>query len=403
MDAIQLKTSCICGNARPYQDCCGLFAAVPDSSKGNEVSRKWAAFRHALHELYMYSVPLRNLYEAYWEKLGQESYPHHLLMADSEYGRAVTANFFWDYSVQFSDARPILRAARDVEVKNVRMANDFREWSLSSFSLGIVVGVDARHGHLRMLGSEKIHQVVHGGDLPEPGTCVAVRLLSYRGEEYIHPAMLVFPRESFSEAEADSGFHRICKALGMKSIAGLRPDVQCDEWRRHGALFLSLWREQVYDAIIGTPSRNAGMVAHPFNLPDSISVTAKQILSGGAFQTGKNNFEIRYRDVPLAQLNMRKSGIQGVLVDEAFRPHVFSWLAEHLDSPDSIPKSTHENNAPPAADMEHWIRRPLSFLNEESPLQASSHDFGKRKLRDLIDGMLKQGSDVEMLRQRLGL
>ena len=99
---------------------------------------------------------------------------------------------------------------------------------------------------------------------------------------------------------------------------------------------------------------------------------------------------------------MRKSGIQGVLVDEAFRPYVFSWLAEHIELP-SLQGTVGEDTTPSAKDMERWIHRSHSALNGESPLQASSHDFGKRKLRDLIDGMLKQGADVEMLRQRLGL
>lgn len=392
MDTIQPESSCICGNTQSYLDCCGAFAVIPDSFKGSETDRKWADFRHVLHELYQYVFPLKNLHQAYWEKLGQETYPHHLLMVDPEYARTVTANFFWDYSVQFSDARPILRAARDIEGRDVRIANDFREWSLSALSLGIVVEADAKRAHVRLLGSEKIHRVIHGGDLPEPGTCIAARLLPYRGETCVHPAMLVFPRELFSESNANAGFQGICRMLGLKSIAGLRPDVHCDEWRRHGALVLSLWREQVYDRVVGVPSRNAGMVAHPFHLPESTPISPKQLVSAGAFQVGKNVFEIRYRGVPLAQLNFRKSGVQGALVDEAFRPYVFSWLG---DPEKAIPS--------PILDLERWIQRPLSELNGESPLQAASHDFGKRRLRDLVQDLSRQGTDVVLLRQRLGL
>lgn len=208
MDAIKLKNSCICGNTLPYPDCCGRFAQVIGQSDaaasrkigGDEVSeaeRKWADFRHVFHELYMYLFPLRNLYQAYWEKLSQEDYPHHLLMADGEYGRAVVANFFWDYSVQFSDSRPILRAARDLEGKDLRAANDFRQWSLSALCPAFVVEADSHYGHLRLFGAEKLHRVAHGGLLPEPGTYAAVRLLSYRGEEYVHPAVWRFRPRSF--------------------------------------------------------------------------------------------------------------------------------------------------------------------------------------------------------------
>ena len=162
----------------------------------------------------------------------------------------------------------------------------------------------------------------------------------------------------------------------------------------------------MYDAVAGVPGRNAGAVAHPFRLPASGTLTAKQLLSGGAFQVGKNNFEIRYRGVTLAQLDLRKLGIQGRLVDEAFRPYVFSvfsWLAERLNSRGSIPEAAREDAPPTAENLERWIRRPLPFLNDESPLQASSHDFGKRRLRDLIGEVSRRGGDVVMLRQRLGL
>ena len=36
MDAIRLKNSCICGNTRPYVECCGVYAVPPDSGNADE-------------------------------------------------------------------------------------------------------------------------------------------------------------------------------------------------------------------------------------------------------------------------------------------------------------------------------------------------------------------------------
>jgi hypothetical protein len=419
VDAIKLKNSCICGNTLPYPDCCGRFAQAPGPGTSHEVSeneagepeRKWAEFRHVFHELYMYLFPLRNLYQAYWEKLSQEDYPHHLLMSDGEYGRAVVANFFWDYSVQFSDSRPILRAARDIEGKDLRVANDFRQWSLSALCPAFVVEVDSHYGYLRIFGAEKLHRVMHGGALPEPGTYAAVRLLSYRGEEYVHPAILALPSEEFSEVFLEKSFRDIYAMLGLKSGAGLRPDVQCEEWRRHGALFLSLWRERTYDAVVGVPASKACAVP-AFSLPIAntadAETAARKLASSGAVPLGKARFEVRYRALSLARLEMRSSAVQVTLMDESFRLYILRWLEDHLGvrSPDLEElRGNGEKVAPPFSPegLETWMDTSLSFLNGETPHQAQLHDFGRNKLQALLRELSEQGREVSLLRHRLGL
>ncbi len=240
MDSSRLKDSCVCGNTEPYLNCCGRFAALEPPEFG--ATRAWAGFRHALHELYMYLFPLRNLYQAYWERLNGEEASHQKLMSVPEYSRTVVANFFWDYSTQFSDARPILRAARDIEGKNVRMANDFRQWGLCPLWIYFVIEKEEGQGVLRMLGNGKIARVTHDGSLPRPGSYVAARLLPYRNDLCLHPSMLVFP-QSLDEVAAEARLRGICDALGVKSGAALRPDIQCEAWREHGSRFLAWWRE----------------------------------------------------------------------------------------------------------------------------------------------------------------
>ncbi|MDQ3002091.1 MAG: hypothetical protein M3Y08_12635, partial [Fibrobacterota bacterium] len=139
MDASKLRNSCICGNTRPYLECCGRFAdPLPAeaetgfAAKGGDAEiALYHAFRHGHHELSMALFPLRALYQTYWERLTKEEYPHDVLMEDPEYGRAIVENFFWDHFVQYSDARPILRTARELEAKDLRLAHDLMQWSYS--------------------------------------------------------------------------------------------------------------------------------------------------------------------------------------------------------------------------------------------------------------------------------
>src|SRR3954470_20023034 len=88
MDASKLRNSCICGNTRPYLECCGRYADPQPAGSADAPDSEAAsyhAFRHGLHELSTALFPLRSLYQAYWEKLGKEDYPHDLLMEDADY------------------------------------------------------------------------------------------------------------------------------------------------------------------------------------------------------------------------------------------------------------------------------------------------------------------------------
>lgn len=396
MDEVKLKNSCICGNTLPYAECCGLYAGTAGSG-GAERS----AFRHDLHELFMYLFPLRNLYQAYWERLSQEEYPHHLLMADPDYGRSVMSNFFWDYSVQFSDARPILRAARDIEEKELRLANDFRQWSLAPMWIWYVIESDGRHAHVRMADSDTPRRVRHDGELPEPGRFFAGRVLPYRGAEQVHPAVLAFPPEAgdfLSER-----LRGVCRSLGIKSGSGLRPDVQCEEWRNHGAMVLALWRETVYDSRVGIPARTM-TAPQSFHLPAPENV-ARQLEAGGAVSLGRNRFELRYRALSLGRLDIETDGLRVALMDPAYRPHVFRWLADHAGSggEEKAPETPSDAAGKTPKDWKEWAEAPQDSLNGETPMQASLHDFGRRRLSLLLDELPYAEKELSALRRQLGL
>jgi hypothetical protein len=385
----------------PYAECCGTFAKAPVD--GGEGAR--AAFRRDLHDLYMYLFPLRNLYQAYWERLSQEDYPHHLLMADADYGRAVMANFFWDYSVQFSDARPVLRAARDVEEKNLRQANDFRQWSLSSLWFWEVLAADEEVARIRMMDSARTLQVSHGGELPGPGGMFAGRILPHRGREHVHPAVLILPPGS--EEAARERLREAARNLGIRSPAGLRPDVQCDEWRRHGAAVLEAWRAVAYDARVGTPARTM-TPARGFRLPVAARAdAARRLRAGGAAPVDPARFDLRHRALTLARLELEPGDwLQVTLHDEAYRPAVLHWLADHLDAaPWDLSEASPlgAGDFPGAREWDLWAQCPREELNGETPQQASRHDFGRRRLEALLARLTLGDDAMALLRHRLGL
>src|SRR5690606_4803856 len=148
-----------------------------------------------------------------------------------------------------------------------------------------------------------------------------------------HPAVLVFSGGSAGAGAetveaASARMRAISRTLGVKGGVGLRPDVQCDEWRRHGALVLALWREMTYDARVGVPAR-AMAAPHPFRLPVPAGVAPVATLeAGGAVPLEENRFDLRYRALTLARLELEAGDALRVsLQDEAYRSTVLHWLA----------------------------------------------------------------------------
>ncbi len=458
MDASKLRNSCICGNTLPYLECCGRFAdplpeaaessapAPPviiqavdqatnpsrDPGRNEDLAHRfdadtalYHAFRHGLHELSMALFPLRALYQAYWEKLAKEDYPHDLLMEDPDYGRAVVENFFWDHFVQYSDARPILRTARELEGKDLRLAHDLMQWSYAPMWFYRVQERNPRTARLINLGNLKAHTVFHGGRLPEAGEGVLTRILPFRGKEFCGNASLAFndgsaPADGSAAARLESLFRAGCRELGVKPSVTLRPDVHCDEWRRHGSVFLSLWRAEVYDSSVGRPVRGSasgtslspsGASSAPASVVFNLALRSREgmltALSGSpeVRASGAGQWELRFRALRVARLEAKGGNLLVTLSDPAFRAHVRDWIRDRLGDAVGVPEDagtgTLPGESPESQDM--WVHTALDALNGQTPIQASTHDLGRRKLNLLMKDLIKQGRDVVSLKSQLGL
>jgi hypothetical protein len=381
-------------------------AGVPDAD-----SALYHAFRHGLHDLSMALFPLRALYQAYWEKLAKESYPHDMLMEDPEYGRAIIENFFWDHFVQYSDARPILRTARELEGKDLRLAHDLMQWSYSPLWFYRVQERNARTARLINLGNHKAHTVFHDGRLPQAGEGVLTRILPFRGREFCGHAVLAFndgsaPADSAAAARFESLFRAGCRELGLKPSVTLRPDVHCDEWRRHGAVFLGLWRSEAYDSTVGRPARGSG--ASPvfsMALRDREAMLTAFAASRDAKASGAGQWDLRFRALRLARMEVKGGNLLVTVADTAFRAHVRDWIRERLGAsvaaPDDAGAEALPGEGPESEDV--WVHTPLDVLNGQTPIQASTHDLGRRRLNMLLKDLAKQGRDVVSLKRQLGL
>lgn len=479
MDASKLRNSCICGNTRPYLECCGPYAepppggapaaggaappagireagnggyggvgpagghaaegrkpgngpapiAFPRAARGRGALQARPdpgddalvyAFRHSLHEMSMALFPLRALYQAYWEKIGREDYPHELLMEDPDYGRAILEDFFWDYFVQYSDARPILRTARELEGKALRLAHDLMQWSYAPLWFYQVEERTPSEARLRNLGNGKIHRVRHQDRLPGPGTGVLTRLLPFRGREFCGHAVLALPSPeagapadpSLQADRLETLFRAGCRELKVKPSVTLRPDVHCEEWRRHGSVFLALWRAETYDARVGRPMSpvSAGAARPGPVLEAAVSdASALEAVLASAPEiqpAGSQAWDLRYRALRLARLELRPPSALAVSVaDPGFLGYVRDWVSERLGGAVSLAGGTAPDPLPGdgAADLDAWVHTPLESLNGQTPVQASTHDWGRRRLQLLLREMMKQGRDVTSLKRQLGL
>jgi hypothetical protein len=292
-----------------------------------------------------------------------------------------------------------------VEERNLRQANDFRQWSLAPLWIWEVIATEGEAARIRMAGSTRTLRVAHDGELPGPGGLFAGRVLTHRGKEHVHPAVLAIP--AGSEDSALERLREAARLLGVRSPAGLRPDVQCDEWRRHGAAVLEVWRHAAYDARVGAPGRTM-TPSRAFRLPISGRLdAARRLRAGGATPLDPARFDLRHRALTLARLELEPGDwLQVTLLDEAYRPAVLHWLGDHLDAAaDVFPDAMHAVTArfPGAMEWDLWAHSPREELGGETPLQASRHDFGRRRLENLLASLTLADEARASLRGRLGL
>jgi hypothetical protein len=210
----------------------------------------------------------------------------------------------------------------------------------------------------------------------------------------------------------ESLFRAGCRELKVKPSVTLRPDVHCEEWRRHGSVFLALWRAEVYDARVGRPTSHASAgVSRPgpaleATVADAGAVSGLLADAPEVQPAGSHAWDLRYRALRLARLEFKPPSVLSVAVtDPGFLGYVRDWVSRRLGGAASLAGGAKSDPLPGegAAELDAWVHTPLESLNGQTPVQASTHDWGRRRLQNLLRDMVKQGRDVTSLKRQLGL
>ena len=120
---------------------------------------------------------------------------------------------------------------------------------------------------------------------------------------------------------------------------------------------------------------------------------------------GSGQWELRYRQLRIARLELKGGNLLVTVSDPAFRAHARDWLGSRLGGAVSPPDDGEVQALPgeSAESQDVWVHTPLDALNGQTPIQASTHDLGRRRLNLLLKDMLRQGRDVTSLKRQLGL
>ncbi len=419
MDSSKLRNSCVCGNSLPYLECCGVYCEKPIEPipiRNTSVSKETAyqLYRYRLHELFIALLSLREFYQSYWESLAEEDFPVETLMDDPDFGRAIIESFFWDYFTKYSESRPILRIARHVEGDDLKAANDYITWSMSPLWAYRIDQITPAGVLVRNLGNDKMH-LLHPQSVPpnlEAGMGLITRIVPFQGYEFCASSALVFPKEeglSFLRSE----FKLACQELGVKPGVALRPDVHTREWSHHSSLLRRIWRRYHYDRILGRPHQKPlKPLRLEFWVKDSENIHKRLSGASGIRILKNNRFEHRFRYLKVSEITLFETALVSVLSDFSFESYFCQWL--HRELGDTLPeevwvpfdrseKKLASNETLPGENPDQWLKTNRLDLNGQSPLEAATHDFGRRRLRELLEQFEKQGSNTEYLRKQLQL
>jgi hypothetical protein len=107
----------------------------------------------------------------------------------------------------------------------------------------------------------------------------------------------------------------------------------------------------------------------------------------------------------LARIDAKGGNLLVTVADPAFRAHVRDWIRERLGSTVAVPDDAGAEALPgeTSESEDVWVHTPLDVLNGQTPIQASTHDLGRRRLNLLLMDLIKQGRDVISLKRQLGL
>jgi hypothetical protein len=263
---------CPCLSGRTLDECCGPFEKAPAISGSVPVRDARASLRRNLLNLVRHVQSYMEVWFSFADSIPPE---FHAPLPDRpawELEQTRLELYLWDYFQQISQARPILRIARDVEPTDLRFANRLDDWSLRPWE-----PFEALRRHpendswdLRNLASGKpVHaHLAYAHHALAKGDVFAARILAHGGHSFTGLSLLHFPRKDGPTGLVEL-WKKICKRHGVTPLTQLRPDVHNEIWFDFHLSVMEHWAALPDDALSARNLLEAELESKPpQSLPD---------------------------------------------------------------------------------------------------------------------------------------
>lgn len=140
-------------------------------------------------------------------------------------------HFLWDWFKKYSEARPIIRAARHFEPTDLRLANHLDGWGLMPWEPWEVIGRHQGSWTLRQLGSRREIEIHRAFDHHEweIGDGLLTRILHHGGHDFSGLSVSRFVGD-IGVRTLENHWNRLAKKHGFAPSTRLRPDIHNEIW-----------------------------------------------------------------------------------------------------------------------------------------------------------------------------
>jgi hypothetical protein len=169
-------------------------------------------------------------------------------------------HFLWDWFHLYSESRPLCRAARAVEISDLRGGTRLDEWALAPLEPWEVVSGSEDAWTLHRIGADRRISVHRSFDHHrfQAGDAILSRVLPHLGHRFLGLSVSVFPGAK-GRRELQIGYDRILRDFGLGSQMHLRPDIHNEVWLPlHTRLFALALRMKP-----DVPASSAGILDTP--------------------------------------------------------------------------------------------------------------------------------------------
>jgi len=225
---IQLDNSCPCMSGLELEACCGPYQGSAQPVGQVAAPAALASLRALLLAASREGQTMMEMWFAFLDELPEALRESVDDLADRQ---ILADHFLWDWFHRYSESRPLCRAARALELTDIRGASRLDEWALAPWEPWEVVSGSGETWTLHRLGTDR--KVVVLKAFPQhrfkAGDAILSRILTHLGHGFLGMSVSVFRGEK-GRRELQVGYDRIVHQFGLTPQVHLRPDIHNEAW-----------------------------------------------------------------------------------------------------------------------------------------------------------------------------